>query len=103
VGRVFTRRFGATNADRTNSANRSRAISLFRAWLRVSSTNKTTAPSFVQRRPANRRSRALTAPDNAGDRAASNRNSTALDTLFTFCPPGPDDRTNCSVSSQSSI
>jgi hypothetical protein len=27
--------------------------------------------------------------------ATSKRNSTALDTLLTFCPPGPEARTNC--------
>jgi len=48
-------------------------------------------------------SRILMASGRFGLRAASKRSSTAVDTLFTFCPPGPPERMNCSVSSQSSI
>ena len=33
----------------------------------------------------------------------SNRNSTAVDTLLTFWPPGPEARTKCSSISRSSI
>ena len=38
-----------------------------------------------------------------GERSASKRSSTAVETLLTFCPPGPEERENCSVSSQSWI
>ena len=40
---------------------------------------------------------------NDGDPATSKRNSTAVATLFTFCPPGPDARTKRSISSSSGI
>src|SRR6056297_2256614 len=103
VGRVGIRRLGFSQALRINSARRSRAISRLRACERVSSTWITTAPSFVHRRPAPRRRRRFTASGRLGDRSASNRSSTAVDTLLTFCPPGPEARMNCSVSSQSSM
>jgi hypothetical protein len=61
----------------------------------------TSAPSSVQRRPASRFSRVLTGAVRDGLRSASNRSSTAVDTLFTFCPPGPEARVKLSVSSQS--
>jgi energy-coupling factor transporter ATP-binding protein EcfA2 len=61
----------------------------------------TTAPSFVQRRPASRLSRRFTGSGRLGERSASKRSSTALETLFTFCPPGPEARTKLSVISQS--
>jgi hypothetical protein len=40
---------------------------------------------------------------NEGEHRASNRSCTALDTLLTFCPPGPEARTKDSSSSESSI
>src|SRR5690606_12194414 len=52
--------------------------------------------------PARRRSRALTSAS-SGDGSMSNRSSTAVATLFTFWPPGPDARTNRSESNPSSI
>src|SRR5690606_9094376 len=56
----------------------------------------------VRRRPASRRSCCLIS---SGKRLASTskRSCTAVATLFTFCPPGPDARTNDSLSSLSSI
>jgi len=38
-----------------------------------------------------------------GEAATSKRSSTAVETLLTFCPPGPEARTNFSVSSFSSM
>jgi hypothetical protein len=101
VGFVGRRFFGTTVARFTRSASRSRAISRLRAWDRSSDTWITTAPSFVQRRPASRLSRRFTGSGRLGDRSASKRSSTALDTLFTFCPPGPEARVKLSVISQS--
>jgi hypothetical protein len=49
----------------------------------------------VNRLPASRRNRACTSfgrPESAG----SNRSCTAVETLLTFCPPGPDERTKLS-------
>src|SRR5690606_36158101 len=61
-----------------------------------------TLPAAVRRRPASRRSCCLIS---SGKRLASTskRSCTAVATLFTFCPPGPDARTNDSLSSLSSI
>jgi len=103
VGRVAIRRLGVTEAFRINSLSRSRAISRFRAWLRVSSHWMTIAPSFVHFRPASFFSRVFSALGRLGERSASNLSSTAVETLLTFCPPGPEARTKLSVNSQSAI
>ena len=76
-------------------------LRLLRNWLRVSSTCSTIAPSSVQRRPASFFSRAFTEAAKLGQRSASKRNSTAVETLLTFCPPGPEARMKLSESSQS--
>src|SRR5262245_37641483 len=55
-----------------------------------------TFPSAASRCPARSRSRIFTSSANA-DAATSKRSSTAVATLFTFWPPGPDERTNRSV------
>src|ERR1041384_5166978 len=62
----------------------------------------TIAPSAWRRRPANVRNRSLTSSAR-DERFRSNRSSTAVATLLTFCPPGPDARTNRSLTSLSSI
>lgn len=98
---VFTRGFGLASDRRISSASLARAMTRFRAWLRVSETWITIAPSCVQRRPAMCLSRRFADSGREGERPASKRNSTAVATLFTFCPPGPEARTNCSVISQS--
>ena len=99
VGLVAIRLLGLTNAFRIKLVRRWRAISRLRAWLRVSSHCITKAPSEVQRLPAKRLSLTFTASVSDGERAASKRNSTADETLLTFCPPGPEERTNCSLNS----
>ena len=38
-----------------------------------------------------------------GDCRTSNRSCTAVESLLTFCPPGPDERTKLSSSSDSSM
>ncbi len=95
------RRLGWTSARVISSASLVRAISRLRACDRVSSHWMMIAPSLVQRRPANRFSLFLTESGKEGERAASNLSSTAVETLFTFCPPGPEERTKLSVISQS--
>src|SRR5690606_13506044 len=47
--------------------------------------------------------RSRTGSGKDGELAASKRSSTAVDTLLTFCPPGPDARTKRSTSSSSGI
>src|ERR1051325_6585884 len=63
----------------------------------------TITPSLVRRLPASRMSRTATSLGNDGERRASKRSCTADDTLLTFCPPGPEERTKDSDSSDSSI
>ena len=98
---VFTRGFGLASDRRIMSASLERAMVRFLAWLRVSETWITTVPSRVQRWPAMCLSRRFAASVNEGERAAAKRSSTAVATLFTFCPPGPEARTNCSEISHS--
>ena len=71
--------------------------------VRYRRASMTSTPSVVMRVPAIDRSRARVSSSMAFERAASNRNWTAVSTLLTFCPPGPDDRTNRSSSSDSSM
>src|SRR5450432_1664560 len=63
----------------------------------------TMMPSLVRRLPASRISRIATSLGSDGEARTSKRNCTADDTLLTFCPPGPDERTKFSMSSVSSI
>ena len=100
LGFVGRRRFGTTRALLIRSFNRSCAISRLRIWLRVSSHWIMIAPSTVHLVPAIFFNLAFTAALKFGERSASKRRDTFVDTLLTFCPPGPDARTNCSVISQ---
>src|SRR3569623_1648126 len=59
-------------------------------------------PSWVSRRPARVMRRARTGSGSEGEWATAKRNCTAVDTLLTFCPPGPEARTNASWISRSS-
>ena len=63
----------------------------------------TITPSLVSRLPAMRINRRATSFGNAGECRASKRSCTADETLLTFCPPGPEARTNDSESSDSSM
>src|SRR6185312_7657853 len=63
----------------------------------------TMTPSLVRRLPASRIRRTATSLGNDGERRASKRSCTAEETLLTFWPPGPDERTKLSESSDSSI
>ena len=55
-------------------------------------------PGSARRRPASRINRARTAAGRLGERATSKRSSTAVETLLTFCPPGPEAPMNSSLS-----
>src|ERR1700722_5295100 len=63
----------------------------------------TRTPSAVRRRSARASIRARNGSGKLGECATSKRSSTALATLLTFCPPGPDARTKLSESSLSGI
>ena len=56
----------------------------------------TITPSLVSRLPASRISRTATSLGSDGECRTSKRSCTAVDTLLTFCPPGPDERTKLS-------
>src|SRR6185295_14140656 len=55
-------------------------------------------PGSARRRPASRINRARTAAGRLGERATSKRSLTAVETLLTFCPPGPEAPMNSSLS-----
>src|SRR4029453_7651035 len=101
-GLVGRRGFGTWVAARIISISRSRASARLRSWLRKRWASITSTPSPVMRLPAIRISRALTSGGRLGEPATSKRSSTAVDTLLTFWPPGPEARTKRSSSSVSS-
>ena len=100
VGLLARRFFGTTSALATNSSSFARAAARFASCVRCSLAVINNTPSCVIRFPANAHSLSFTALGNAPDLPTSNRNSTAVDTLLTFWPPGPDARTNASLSSE---
>ena len=55
------------------------------------------------RLPASRISRIATSFGSDGERRTSKRSCTAVESLLTFCPPGPEERTKLSSSSDSSM
>src|SRR5271169_4059267 len=63
----------------------------------------TRTPSRVSRVPASRSSRVRTFSGNDGDCRTSKRSWTAVASLLTFCPPGPEARTKLSSISRSSM
>src|SRR4051812_14092622 len=63
----------------------------------------TSTPSLVIRLPASRSRRARTSSRNDGEWRTSKRSCTAVLSLLTFCPPGPEARMNRSCSSCSSM
>src|SRR5690606_28126647 len=103
LGLVAARFFGAVRPDSMNAASRSRASWRLRSWVRKRWALSTSTPSSVRRRSrlASRRSRTASGSD--GELATSKRSSTAVATLLTFCPPGPDARTKRSTISASGI
>ncbi len=67
------------------------ASSRLRTWVRWRCAMMTSTPSRVSRAPASRSSRARTSGGSDGECRTSKRSCTAVDSLLTFCPPGPDD------------
>ncbi len=102
VGRVAIRRTGGSAARSINWISVSSAARRFLSWVRNRRAVISTSPCWVVRRPAivrNRSCMSCGSPDAVG----SNRNCTAVATLLTFCPPGPDACTNVSTMALSSI
>jgi hypothetical protein len=103
VGLVGRRGTAGTDARWISSINRPSASWRFRSWVRWRWAVITRTPSRVSRLPASRSSRARTAAGNDGEWRTSKRSRTAVATLLTFCPPGPDDRTKSSSNSPKPI
>ena len=103
VGRPGRRVLGTTWARAISSSSRARAAARLASCVRCSLALMIKTPSRVARFPANVRRRCLTSSGREGDWPISNRSSTAVETLLTFWPPGPEARTKVSVSSESGI
>jgi len=88
VGFVGLRRFGTCEACSMASCRRANASDLLLSRLRPPWALMTKTPSPVIRASALARSRSFTAVGKA-EAAMLKRMCTALDTLFTFWPPGP--------------
>ena len=101
VGLVLRRLFGRTEACASSWRRRSRAASRLADCVLCSRLSIRSTPSLI-RLPASVVSRCLTSAGSE-DRAISTRSSTAVDTLFTFWPPGPEARTNRSSISDSGM
>lgn len=102
---IFLRRrtFGFLAALWIRSISRCNASSRFLPWVRNRFAVIISSPSSVIRFPANLINRSFTSSGNEGECRTSNRSCTAVATLFTFCPPGPEDRMNSSRISDSFI
>src|SRR5262249_18905797 len=103
VGLVGRRGTGATAAWRMSSISRSRASWRLRSWVRWRCAVMTSTPSRVRRLPAKRSSRVRTSSVSDSECRTSKRICTALASLLTFCPPGPEARMKLSSSSPSSM
>jgi hypothetical protein len=71
----------------------SRTSSRFRSWERNRAEKRTTTPSLVSFEPKTRPALALIRSLSEGELRRSKRSSTAVATLLTFWPPGPEART----------
>src|SRR4030081_360461 len=102
VGLVGRRGTGRVIAARKSSIRRSTASARLRSWVRKRCAWITITPSLVMRWPASRLSRA-SASAGSVSRLVSKRSWAAVESLLTFCPPGPEARTKLISMSFSSI
>ena len=103
VGLVFFRDFGLLLALSINATSLFRASCRFRSCVRNLRASITRTPFSVILLPPRRSRRSRTSSGSVGDLTTSKRSFTAVATLFTFCPPGPEERTNSSLISRSSM
>ena len=101
VGDVIER-FSNSSFDDERALLRTIASARLRSWVRCCWQVIRMSPSSVSRRPASFSSRARTGGGNSA-RSSDSRNCTAVSTLLTFCPPGPDARINVSSNARSLI
>jgi hypothetical protein len=92
-GLVGWRALGLPAACRSNCTNRSSASWRFAPWVRKRLASMLNTPSLPTLRPARLLTRARTSSGKEEQARISNRRRTAVDTLLTFCPPGPEART----------
>ena len=102
VGLVAMRLFGRTEALRKSSTSFCWAVARLRSCERCSCDVMISIPSRDNCLPAMVPKRCFSSSGRP-EFATSKRNSTAVDTLFTFCPPGPEARMNVSEMSRSSM
>src|SRR5436305_3997707 len=103
VGRLGRRVFGTTSAGAISSLSRARASARLASWVRCTREVMINTPSCVARLPANARRRCRTSAGSERDWPTSKRSWTAVETLLTFWPPGPEARTKVIVSSESEM
>jgi hypothetical protein len=103
VGRLGRRVFGTTCARAISSFSRARASTRLASCVRCTRDVMINTPSCVTRLPANARRRCRTSAGSARDWPTSKRSWTAVETLLTFWPPGPEARTKVTVSSESGM
>src|SRR5579864_8808091 len=93
VGLVFFLLLGRSRARKTSARSLSQASSRFRFWSRVRWLVMRSQPSASSEDDASARRRSRAPASRPTMSAKSTRSSTLLATLFTFCPPGPPERT----------
>ena len=103
VGRLGRRVFGTTCALAISSFSRARASARLASCVRCTRDVMINTPSCVARLPANARRRCRTSAGSERDWPTSKRSWTAVETLLTFWPPGPEARTKVIVSSESGM
>jgi hypothetical protein len=103
VGRLGRRVFGTASARAISSSSRARASARLASCVRCWRAVMINTPSCVARLPANARRRCRTSSERARDWPTSKRSWTAVETLLTFWPPGPEARTKVIVSSESGM
>ena len=103
VGRLGRRVFGTTCARAISSFSRARASARLASCVRCTRDVMINTPSCVARLPANARRRCRTSSGSERDWPTSKRSWTAVETLLTFWPPGPEARTKVIVSSESGM
>jgi hypothetical protein len=103
VGRLGRRVLGTTWARAISLSSRARASARLASCVRCSRAVMINTPSRVARLPANARRRCRTSSGSEGEWPISKRSWTAVDTLLTFWPPGPDARTKVVVNSESGM
>lgn len=92
VGRVAVRGLRRANAASNSSTSRSSAAARLRACVRSREALTRKRPSRDRREARRRRMRPLSHSLIAEQLSKSNKRTTRVLTLLTFCPPGPEER-----------